>query len=73
MTFDHGKGARIWDVEGNEYLDMLGGIAVNSVGHCHPKVVKAIQDQAAKLIHISNFYLSEPQVMLSKNWWNYQV
>ena len=66
LTFDHGKGARIWDVEGNEYLDMLGGIAVNSVGHCHPKVVKAIQDQAAKLIHISNFYLSEPQVMLSK-------
>jgi acetylornithine/N-succinyldiaminopimelate aminotransferase len=66
LTFDHGKGSRIWDVEGNEYIDMLGGIAVNSVGHCHPKVVKAIQDQAAKLIHISNFYLSEPQVMLSK-------
>ncbi len=66
LTFDYGKGSRIWDVEGNEYIDMLGGIAVNSVGHCHPKVVKAIQDQAAKLIHISNFYLSEPQVMLSK-------
>ncbi|MCF8238854.1 MAG: aspartate aminotransferase family protein [Saprospiraceae bacterium] len=66
VTFDHGKGSRIWDVEGNEYIDMLAGIAVNSVGHCHPKVVKSIQDQAAKLIHISNFYLSEPQVMLSK-------
>ncbi len=66
LTFDYGKGSRIWDVEGHEYIDMLGGIAVNSVGHCHPKVVKAIQDQAAKLIHISNFYLSEPQVMLSK-------
>ena len=66
LTFDHGKGSHIWDVEGNEYIDMLGGIAVNSVGHCHPKVVKAIQDQGAKLIHISNFYLSEPQVMLSK-------
>lgn len=66
LTFDHGKGSRIWDVEGHEYIDMLGGIAVNSVGHSHPKVVKAIQDQAAKLIHISNFYLSEPQVMLSK-------
>jgi len=66
LTFDYGKGSHIWDVEGNEYIDMLGGIAVNSVGHCHPKVVKAIQDQAAKLIHISNFYLSEPQVMLSK-------
>lgn len=66
LTFDHGKGSHIWDVEGNEYIDMLGGIAVNSVGHSHPTVVKAIQDQAAKLIHISNFYLSEPQVMLSK-------
>lgn len=66
LTFDHGKGSHIWDVEGNEYIDMLGGIAVNSVGHSHPKVVKAIQDQAAKLIHISNFYLSKPQVMLSK-------
>jgi len=66
LTFDHGKGSRIWDVEGHEYIDMLGGIAVNSIGHSHPKVVKAIQDQAAKLIHISNFYLSDPQVMLSK-------
>ncbi|MDA3860121.1 MAG: aspartate aminotransferase family protein [Melioribacteraceae bacterium] len=66
LTFDHGKGSHIWDVEGNEYIDMLGGIAVNSVGHSHPTVVKAIQNQAAKLIHISNFYLSEPQVMLSK-------
>jgi acetylornithine/N-succinyldiaminopimelate aminotransferase len=66
ITFDYGKGANIWDVEGNKYIDMLAGIAVNSVGHCHPKVVKAIQDQAAKLVHISNFYLSEPQVMLSK-------
>jgi acetylornithine/N-succinyldiaminopimelate aminotransferase len=65
LTFDHGKGSQIWDVEGTEYIDMLGGIAVNCVGHCHPKMVKAIQDQAAKLIHISNFYLSEPQVMLA--------
>ncbi|MCF8370993.1 MAG: aspartate aminotransferase family protein [Bacteroidales bacterium] len=65
LTFDHGNGSHIWDVEGNEFIDMLGGIAVNSVGHSHPKVVKAIQDQAAKLIHISNFYLSRPQVMLS--------
>ncbi len=66
LAFDHGKGARIWDVEGNEYIDMLAGIAVNSVGHCHPKVVKAIQEQAAKLIHISNFYVSKPQVALSQ-------
>jgi len=56
----------VWDVEGNEYIDALGGIAVNSVGHCHHKVVKAIQEQAAKLIHISNFYLSIPQMMLAE-------
>ena len=66
LAFDHGKGSRLWDVEGNEYIDMLAGIAVNSVGHSHPKVVKAIQEQAAKLTHISNFYVSKPQVMLSK-------
>ena len=66
LAFDRGQGAHLWDVEGNEYIDMLAGIAVNSVGYSHPKVVKAIQEQAAKLTHISNFYVSEPQVMLSK-------
>jgi len=66
LTLERGEGAHVWDVEGNEYIDALGGIAVNSVGHCHPKVVKAIQEQAAKLIHISNFYLSEPQMMLAE-------
>lgn len=66
LVLSHGKGPRVWDVEGNEYLDVLAGIAVNNVGHCHPKVVEAIQEQAAKLIHISNFYLSEPQARLSE-------
>jgi len=66
LTLERGEGAHVWDVEGNEYIDALGGIAVNSVGHCHPKVVKAIQEQAARLIHISNFYLSEPQMMLAE-------
>jgi len=66
LAFERGKGARIWDVEGTEYIDMLAGIAVNSVGHSHPKVVKAIQEQAAKITHISNFYVSEPQVRLSQ-------
>ncbi len=65
LTLSRGSGAHVWDVEGNEYIDMMGGIAVNGVGHCHPKVVRAIQQQAEKLIHISNFYLSEPQVALS--------
>lgn len=66
IAFKEGKGSRLWDVEGKEYIDMLGGIAVNCVGHCHPHVVKAIQDQAAKLIHISNFFVSPAQVELSE-------
>src|SRR6202012_2663942 len=48
-----GKGIRITDVDGNEFMDFAAGIAVNSTGHCHPEVVKAIQEQAAELIHIS--------------------
>ncbi|MBR9920460.1 MAG: aspartate aminotransferase family protein [Bacteroidetes bacterium] len=66
LALEKGLGSRVWDVEGNEYIDMLAGIAVNSVGHCHPRLVKAIQNQAAKLIHISNFFVSTPQVELSK-------
>ncbi len=65
LTLSRGSGAHVWDVEGNKYIDVMGGIAVNCVGHCHPKVVNAIKQQAENLIHISNFYLSEPQVRLS--------
>jgi len=60
-----GKGTRVWDLEGEEYLDFVSGLAVCSLGHCHPKVVKAIQDQAEKLIHVSNFYYIEPQIQLA--------
>lgn len=66
LAFIKGKGSRLWDADGKEYIDLLAGIAVNNVGHCHPKVVKAIQDQAAELMHISNFFVSPPQVALSK-------
>jgi acetylornithine/N-succinyldiaminopimelate aminotransferase len=66
LVFERGEGAHIWDVEGNEYIDMLAGIAVNIVGHNHPRLVKAIQEQAAKLIHISNFYVSKPQMLLAQ-------
>lgn len=66
LAFSRGEGARIWDVEGKEYLDALAGIAVCNLGHCHPRVVKAVQEQAAQLIHISNFFVSEPQVRLSQ-------
>lgn len=60
-----GKGTRVWDLEGEEYLDFVSGLAVCNLGHCHPKVVKAIQDQAEKLIHVSNFYYNEPQIQLA--------
>jgi len=60
-----GKGTRVWDLEGAEYLDFVSGLAVCNLGHCHPKVVKAIQDQAEKLIHVSNFYYIEPQIQLA--------
>jgi predicted acetylornithine/succinylornithine family transaminase len=60
-----GKGTRVWDVEGREYLDFVSGLAVCNLGHCHPKVVRAIQHQAEKLIHVSNFYYTEPQIQLA--------
>lgn len=61
-----GKGTRVWDADGKEYLDFVAGIAVNSLGHCHPAVVRAIQDQARKLIHISNLYHIGPQSELAR-------
>ncbi|MGE5665548.1 MAG: aspartate aminotransferase family protein, partial [Betaproteobacteria bacterium] len=56
VAFTHGQGAWLWDTSGKRYLDALGGIAVNTLGHAHPRFVAAIQDQAAKLIHCSNYY-----------------
>jgi acetylornithine aminotransferase len=56
VALSHGRGCRVWDTNGREYLDGLGGIAVNTLGHAHPKLVPALQDQIAKLIHTSNYY-----------------
>ena len=56
VSFDHGQGVWLWDKEGHKYLDALAGIAVNSVGHAHPRLVRAIADQASKLIHCSNYF-----------------
>ncbi|MBY4598334.1 aspartate aminotransferase family protein [bacterium BD-1] len=56
IAMDHGQGCRVWDVNGKSYLDGLGGIAVNTLGHNHPKLVPALQEQIAKLIHCSNYY-----------------
>ena len=56
FALSHGRGCRVWDTDGREYLDALGGIAVNTLGHAHPRLVAAIADQAGKLIHTSNYY-----------------
>lgn len=61
-----GEGCLVWDAEGKEYLDFVSGIAVCALGHCHPRVVKAIREQVETLIHISNLYYIEPQVKLAK-------
>lgn len=61
-----GRGIKVWGADGKEYLDFVGGVAVNVLGHCHPKVVVAIQKQAQRLLHVSNFYHIEPQIKLAK-------
>jgi acetylornithine/N-succinyldiaminopimelate aminotransferase len=61
-----GEGARVWDVDGVEYLDFLAGIAVNALGHAHPVFVDAVSRQAATLAHISNYFASEPQLELAE-------
>jgi predicted acetylornithine/succinylornithine family transaminase len=62
VALREGRGCRVTDVDGREYLDMIGGIAVSVLGHAHPAVLKAIQEQAARLVHVSNLYHSEPQL-----------
>ena len=66
IVLDHVEGVKVWDIDGNEYLDIFAGIAVNCLGHNHPKLVKAIQDQAEKLIHISSIYYNEPALIYAK-------
>ncbi len=60
-----GDGCRVWDIEGREYLDMLAGLAVCNLGHCHPRLVAAICEQAQRLLHVSNLYQIEPQIKLA--------
>jgi acetylornithine/N-succinyldiaminopimelate aminotransferase len=66
VEFVRGEGALLWDAEGNEYLDFQTGLAVNSLGHCHPAVVDAIGEQAERLIHVGNLFYSEPSLRLAK-------
>jgi acetylornithine/N-succinyldiaminopimelate aminotransferase len=66
LVLTRGEGAHVWDENGTEYLDLLGGIAVNSLGHNHPALVEAVTEQLRTLGHISNFFASEPQVRLAE-------
>ncbi|AEG58647.1 acetylornithine transaminase [Desulforamulus ruminis] len=66
MALVKGEGPWVWDADGRKYLDFVGGLAVNSLGHAHPKVAEAISRQAATLLHCSNIYWIEPQVKLAK-------
>ena len=66
VEFVRGEGARLWDSEGNEYLDFLAGISVCSVGHCHPAVVAAVREQTGKLMHVSNLFYTAPMVELAE-------
>ena len=65
FALSHGRGCRVWDTSGREYLDALAGIAVNTLGHGHPKLVPALQEQVAKLIHCSNYYQAPLQERLA--------
>ncbi len=65
MAMSHGRGCWVWDTQGKKYLDGLGGIAVNTLGHAHPKLVPALQEQIGRLIHTSNYYASPLQESLA--------
>ena len=66
VEFVRGEGARLWDCDGNEYLDFLCGISVTNLGHCHPRVVEAIRAQAGVLMHVSNLFYTEPAMRLAE-------
>ena len=66
IVLERGEGSRVWDSEGNEYLDFVGGLAVTSLGHAHPAVTAAAAAQAEKLIHVSNLYYTTPMIELAE-------
>src|SRR5215472_1730326 len=70
LVMERGEGARVCDASGKQYLDLVAGIATNVLGHVHPAVVRAIQEQAARLIHVSNLYINERQVELAEQLYN---
>jgi len=66
VEFVRGEGSRLWDSEGNEYLDLLCGISVTSLGHCHPRVVAAVREQVGRLMHVSNLFYTAPAMHLAQ-------
>jgi acetylornithine/N-succinyldiaminopimelate aminotransferase len=66
VQFVRGEGPLLWDEQGNEYLDFLCGISVTNVGHCHPRVVAAVREQAGRLMHVSNLFYTEPAMRLAE-------
>jgi acetylornithine/N-succinyldiaminopimelate aminotransferase len=66
VEFVRGEGSRLWDAEGNEYLDFLCGISVTNLGHCHPRVVQAVREQVGRLMHASNLFYTEPAMRLAQ-------
>jgi len=66
LVLVRGKGCRVWDSEGNRYLDFFSGLAVDNLGHCHPRLVRAIHTQAKRLIHVSNLFHTVPQIELAR-------
>jgi len=66
LTLVRGAGSRVWDSAGSEYIDLLGGIAVNILGVAHPRYVQAVTEQVGTLVHTSNLYVNEPSVKLAE-------
>ena len=66
VEFVRGEGTKLWDADGNEYLDFLAGISVTQLGHCHPAVVEAVTQQAQTLMHVGNLFYTEPQLRLAE-------
>src|SRR5690606_31440206 len=66
IVIERGEGTRVWDTEGREYLDFVGGLAVTSLGHAHPVLTEAVAKQASTLIHMSNLFYTTPMIELAK-------
>ena len=66
IVMDKGEGCYVWDLDGRKFLDFVGGIAVNGLGHCHPAIVKAMEERAHTMLHCSNYYYNAPAIQVCK-------